>query len=102
MGEKGNNPDTGFEQIKPLAIDLTARSADIPAAARKTSVRQTLIWLSLSLLLISAALVIFLLPGWVTPPVTAPDAPPAAVSNPRADASPGPARVAESPWEKAQ
>lgn len=102
MGEKGNNPDSGFDQIKPVAIDLTARTADTPVAARKTSVRQTLIWLSLGLLLVSAALVIFLLPDWVTPPVSTPDAPSVPASNSRANANPAPARAAESPWEKAQ
>lgn len=111
MDGKEINPETGFTRIKPVAIDLTTHSAvDDTATSRKAPVRQILVWLSLGALVTAAALVIFLLPGWIAPPVLVPRQSPAVVShqspaaagNGQPVAATATASGADSPWEQAQ
>lgn len=103
MDGKENNPEAGFTRIKPVAIDLTANSAvDNTVTTRKAPIRQILVWLSLAALLAAAALVIFLLPGWIAPPVLVPDQSPAVAGNGQPVAATATVSSADSPWEKAQ
>ena len=103
MDGKENNPETGFTRIKPVAIDLTVNSAaDHAVTSRKAPIRQILIWLSLGALLAAAALVIFLLPAWIGPPVSVPDPSPVVAGNSQPVAATATDSSADSPWEQAQ
>lgn len=102
MNEKGHNPEPGFARIKPVAIDLARDSTVVDEAAPgKVRSRHLRVGLSLGLLLVSAALVVFLLPRWVSPPVVATDPVPNGPAESPPAAPPRPQGTA-SPWEKAQ
>jgi len=103
VDEKENKPETGFTRIKPVAFDLTANSAvDSTVTSRKAPLRRMLVWLSLGALLAAAALVIFLLPGWIAQPVPGPDQSLAPAGNGRPVVATPAVSTADSPWEQAQ
>ncbi len=101
--ENEEKSSTGFTQIKPVAINLTTKSPpDRSSSSKKRPKLNIFIWTGFSLLLITAGVVIFLLPRWIN---TA-DIVPTQVSTP-ADTAPQrtsqPVRTtAGSPWERAQ
>jgi tetratricopeptide (TPR) repeat protein len=105
VGEPGNKPEPEFVRIEPAPIDLTpARGSLTPESSRPRFTRQAAVWGGLGLLLVSAALVIFLLPRWVGPPAIE-IGPAAAVPLPdrsRPPAATSSAAAVKSPWEQAQ
>lgn len=64
---KEENSD--FAQIKPAAIDLKATERPQYSAAKKHSKKNLVIGVSLGVLLLAAAVVIFLLPRWISSPI---------------------------------
>ncbi len=103
---ENNAGDSGFEQIRPTAIELGPhRATGSPGPAEKRSNKGLFLGLGLALLFITAALVIFLLPDLVEPPDL--DTGRAIAANASAPISPARSAqsarpAAESPWEQAQ
>ena len=103
VDNKEENSNAGFEQIKPVAIDLSRNnSVDDSVTTKKNSKKALTLGLGLGALVLSALVVIFLLPRWIEPPkIDTTEVTP--TSSPTSSA---PARstkpAAESPWERAQ
>ena len=102
--ENEDNSDAGFAQIKPAAVNLTAKSATARAPSSKPRTkRPVILWLGFGALVCAAAAVVFLLPRWVTPPAIEP-----ITVSPRPAVAPVPASApssiarANTPWERAQ
>ena len=108
--ENENISGPGFTTIKPAAIDLTA--ASVTEKEKETSGRfnkRSWLWLSLGGLLLTGAIVVFLLPLRLPPAATDPSAigaGPAVTEKSQSQGSRQPVKTqtgtAESPWKKAQ
>ena len=103
VDDKEAKSTPGFTKIKPVSIQLPSQSTQHPLARPKKRSRKFIfICLGGGILLMSALVVIFLLPGWVNTPVI--ELPTTGINNTSAKVKTGQtASTAEmSPWERAQ
>jgi tetratricopeptide (TPR) repeat protein len=111
-GAASGRSETAFAQIKPVAVELTAKSpAEKPSKPNGPLPKRHLLrWGALLVLLASAVTVIFVLPNWVSVPVITiadPNAVANAVTTANSSARPPatastPSGPAITPWERAQ
>ena len=106
VSDKERTSAAGFAQIKPAAVDLTAKSeAGQTSKGNVPPKNRALLWAALIVLSVSAASVVFLLPNWVPMP-SLEVVQTTSISEPGVDAkSPtlkGRGGSAVTPWERAQ
>jgi len=103
IDDKDAKSTSGFSKIKPAPIELSSQSTQQPfTQVKNRSKKNILIWAGGGVLLMSALVVIFLLPGWVDTPTV--ELLPSDISSSSPNIKTGqPTSPAEmSPWERAQ
>ncbi|MBI2994604.1 MAG: tetratricopeptide repeat protein [Gammaproteobacteria bacterium] len=101
--EEGSSP--GFAKIRPVSLDLTARSsAPAPEKSQKRPPQHLLLWIGLGVLSVCVAAVIFVLPNWfeTSAPASGPAALPAEPAAVPPQKQAAPVTAADAPWRRVQ